>query len=304
MTTEKRFPINKLWFKFIKGSTLETKYSVETLAETLEALGFIEVSADRERYAETEKFKPYRTRFKLHRFITEKLLVIFLMFIVGCNSTGQSGPELKILVAGQSNATSLDRGDPYVYSITGLVRANDFRHDNAVRIPTPNDPMDSNLSWIRLGDLMSRPVMFMNIAQGGTTIDQWNTQFFNLIDEQVSMTKFDAVLWVQGETDFYNGTTESDYYNGLKALIEHSRVTDPSLKWFIAITSDGPDGNAIREAQLRLINDGIAFQGPDIDQAIRTNPAWTMDGTNGLQHIAHDGHTQHAKLWFESLRGI
>lgn len=212
---------------------------------------------------------------------------------------------LYFCVAGQSNAQSLPlnydhtMGDETVFSATGKVAMNDALHDNAVRIPTESNRMDSGFAWMKLGDMLLRPVTFINVAVGGTSVSVWDSEHFQKIVDECENYTFNAVLWVQGETDLWEDMSEQDYYDHLKSVVEKTRLAQPGLVWYVAKNSYGTDmDNNVRTAQQRLIDDGIVRAGPDTD-SMRSVPEY-MD--LGEQHFIGRGHEKHAELWYDVLK--
>lgn len=56
------FRLDRLYFRYIKGTYLEHSHTVESFAEALESMGFIRIDRDRNRYAELDSLARFRTR--------------------------------------------------------------------------------------------------------------------------------------------------------------------------------------------------------------------------------------------------
>lgn len=69
----KLYQLNRLWHAYLKDSELMDEFTVDTLSKLLVGLEFIVLTSDGERYSETEKFKPYRTRYHFHKYIKNLL---------------------------------------------------------------------------------------------------------------------------------------------------------------------------------------------------------------------------------------
>ena len=226
--------------------------------------------------------------------IVPSILSMFLFS--ACSSARGPGvfsekSELNFIVAGQSNSVSPGNGSTG-YSKLGKTTINDFYNGNEFRVPTQAQPMDSGLAWLELGDLFKKPVRFTSVGNGGTNTRKWRDYLYLRIMERLNTgEKFDALLWIQGESDAGEGFSEQESYENLKWVILETRKVDPNLKWFVAL--DKTPG-----AQMRVIREGLAFQGPDID-ALRSKDASWFEPTGG--EFAGEGFRQHALAWFEIL---
>lgn len=230
------------------------------------------------------------------------LFVMSLVLLVGCAGSGRSlkfSASPRFLIAGQSNSVSPAQGHPWYYSQTGRVTLNDYYNGNAMRIPTASDPMQGSISWIYLGDYLNRDVTFMNVGVGGTSTKKWNDYLYLRITEQLEQGEFDALLWVQGESDIGEHFSEEETYSNMVSIINKTRAVKHNLVWFVAINSMKPDlkNNSVRRAQLRVIEQGYALRGPDLD-VIRENPEWVE--TSGAEYVG-EGLREHGRLWFEIL---
>jgi hypothetical protein len=233
--------------------------------------------------------------------------------------TGERGIAITIgvgdvyIVAGQSNAVSGAQKHPPHFSVTGFVSVNNLYgypllDKNQFVIPTPKSPITSNICWLYCGDLLYQryfvPISFINIAAGSTNTNQWNpkseylaSQFDAILNERAVR----AVLWQQGESDYYENISEETAYNNMKELILYIRKLQPSLPWFVALnsmkTALPKNDIPIRRAQKALIDSGLVLLGPDTD-TLRENPEWME--ASGAEFVG-EGLKHHGELWFEVL---
>lgn len=234
------------------------------------------------------------------------LLAVIVFTLAGCTPDVPGVPTKfrespRFLVAGQSNAVSPAQEHAPYWSQTGRVTVTDVYHGKALRIPTQAKPMDGSIAWIYLGDMIDRDVTFVNIAVGNKSTQRWmENDLRNSMLSALFKYRFDAVLWVQGESDWVEKFDEERTYANMKALIHASRVMQPSIKWFIALNSfkTDPRENRVRNAQRRIIAEGLALKGPDTD-TLRDNPKWVEAGYG---EFVGDGLREHGRLWFEVLK--
>lgn len=228
--------------------------------------------------------------------------LIGLLLLLGCHRNNPmralSGPEDSdgryYLVAGQSNAKA-DLQDPEsFYSSTGQVQITEGGH---LYTPTVNHKASEGITWLLAGDSLvlkySQPYVFDNIAVGGSSISDWTANYKDNLTGKLGNVKVDAIIWVQGETDGMHGMAEDDYYSQLKNLILLSRTVQKNVPWYVAI--DGMNSAAIRNAQHRIIAEGLAYEGPDVDD-IRMTPANTIGAD-----LTNAGMKAHAALWAQIL---
>ena len=120
--------------------------------------------------------------------------------------------------------------------------------------------------WSELGDMLTQrlnvPVLFYNVAWAGTTIRNWRESmeqgqtttnsgsalpagmpYGNLrqvLQDYVSITGLRAILWQQGETEYYSSNPQAtNYATDLQALIARSRqdARFAQLSWLVARAS-------------------------------------------------------------------
>lgn len=220
------------------------------------------------------------------------------------------------LVAGQSNVLSIPAGLEPPVSKTGMVSVNrrderpptDLLADPNLRafvIPSQDDRLQANACWIVCGDLLAEttgePVGFMNVAVSATSSDAWKPDggCFPALEALLSERPFAAILWGQGESDVLGKLSETTSYQNMKDMIEASRAIRPDIPWIVALDSlktDVPyDDLPVRRAQRRIIDEGLALQGPDLDQ-IREHKGWV-----GIADFGGGGIVRAGELWFESL---
>lgn len=240
----------------------------------------------------------------------KKIIVLnmFSMFLMGCGLERSETPILKFsdkprfLIAGQSNSVSRADQHPAHYSSTGLVQINDIYTATPTElfVPTPSRPSMAGVAWIYLGDKLNREVTFRLVGEGNTTSRYWKSTLYQRIQNALLNENFDAILWVQGESDIMEGIPEQETYENMRFIILESRKVRAGIKWFVALDSNKglPDDNRVRRAQRRIIAEGLAFAGPDVDP-IHNNPAYT-DASGG--DFAGDGLRVHGELWYEVLK--
>lgn len=211
-------------------------------------------------------------------------------------------PSPKFLVAGQSNGVSAAQGHAPYWSQTGLTKVTDYYNGKVQRVPTQADPVNSSIAWIYAGDFLNRQVEFVNIAKGGQSSTKWNeVHFENEMRPKLEADTFDAVLWIQGESDYGEHIDEETTYQNMKSIITKSRLIKSDLFWIIAQNSykTVPKENSVRRAQCRIIEEGLSFRGPDTDK-LRDNPAYVE---TDLGEFVGEGLKEHGRLWAEILIG-
>jgi RNA binding exosome subunit len=180
--------------------------------------------------------------------------------------------------------------------------------------------------WGVLGDKLAShwnvPILFLNAAQGATTVNQWTNASNNeaVWDEYSSSYQhlgwpytylkksitwyrnklgIRAILWHQGENDFFLTSSLADrmnYENKLKTLIENSRnQSGKNITWMVAKVSRVGDSvnEYLKESQQNVINSTAnVFQGPDTD--LIQPSASLRDAT---VHFSGDGLVELADAW-------
>ncbi|RYU95548.1 sialate O-acetylesterase [Emticicia agri] len=212
------------------------------------------------------------------------------------------------VVAGQSNAEGvLDYGakpslDDRVNCFNYRVQDNlwdypyfsSFSHIETNTMVGPKG--QGSWCWGELGDYLAQrlnvPILFLNAAYGGSSSENWYSSAlgkptknaFHLpyiggapysslrisLQFYASYLGIRAVLWEQGEDD--SETTEDNYYNNIKTVIERSRIdANKNLSWVISRTSLNDFAavhvnHGVIRAQNRIIsNIANVYEGPYTD---------------------------------------
>lgn len=217
------------------------------------------------------------------------------------NPPTQTDEVISVGVTGQSNGVSMAiTATDRAYSTTGMVTLID--ENGTETSPTAQNPADTSLAWVYLGDMIAtrtgKRVRIVNLSIGSTDSTQWATQYASRIAGAESKYNLDFVLWVQGENDTFNHFSTETSYQNLKSIIAQAG----SVPFYCALDGymPGLDKEPVRDAQKRVIAEGLARQGPDID-ALRLNPA-NMEWT--LIHFSGQGFASHAQAWFDILQGV
>ena len=139
-----------------------------------------------------------------------------------------------------------------------------------------------------LAVVLNVPIGLYSAGCGGTVIHEWlpgyvkpatyTTPPLILFNRLVNAINYfnnrggvRAVLWLQGESDYGNGTNPVTYQNQLKTVIDQSRVaTGVPIKWMVGRTTVAVDDNpsqkqSIRAAQASVADYRLTFPGPDAD---------------------------------------
>ena len=199
--------------------------------------------------------------------------------VIGHTRVTPVGVGEVFVIAGEGNAQGVNSVRSVVDATDDRVSCVPHRNNSdTIRLPRP--PQFSQLSadkaigphgnnawaWSELGDLLTKrlnvPVLFYNVAWAGTTVRNWresmelgNTNaldgtplpggmpYSNLkrvLRDYVSLTGLRAILWQQGESEYYStNPTATNYTTDLKAIIERSRsdASFSQLPWVIARSS-------------------------------------------------------------------
>ncbi|PSL32581.1 putative secreted protein (Por secretion system target) [Dyadobacter jiangsuensis] len=186
--------------------------------------------------------------------------------------------------------------------------------------------------WGELGDLLFRrwktPVLFFNTAWAAANSENYRdaasgkdaynlyvgkywpnrqpySNIVNTMRYMTSLTGIRAVLWAHGENDAQLGFSETQYFDGIRTLIQNSRRDSGyNIPWYIARNSAS---NQLKDPYLPVLNaqnrlialpDFNAFQGPYLDtiQIPRPVSAHFENVPGGIQ-----GLTLAAAAWNRSL---
>ena len=231
----------------------------------------------------------------------KKLLLLFLMSVIpSCNGVDRllghrdrtNHNELILLIAGQSNGTSPANNHPPHYSSTGKVYVEDFYNDHGkgahhLVLPTEENPVRSNISWIYLGDRLVKEMGFEKVTIANRGMPGKNSTY---IKDRIGLIQtatreypwFDFMLWIQGESDYHDMMTTQETYENMRFIM--TRIPG---RWFVAevTTRDQSNDkpylgsiNRVLNAQRAIIRDGFAEQGPDLMPLKESNVFADTDG--------------------------
>ncbi|GAB2558563.1 sialate O-acetylesterase [Spirosoma areae] len=249
--------------------------------------------------------------------------------VVAQTSVNRIGVGEVFVVAGQSNvfggfqrvASAADDRvscvDFQQDSISSQLLPLQFSHVNYGTAIGPSQPAHL---WGALGDKLAQrlnvPVLFFGAALGGSSSTEWqqgaagnlgtntNSAVYRRLGEAllhyIVRTGARAVLWHQGETDTYNGTSSQAYYNNINYVIQKSRqqLNNNPLAWMVSRVSyiSGQTSPGIISAQNQLIaNITNVFAGPATDTII--GPVNRPDNI----HMQGPGLIRFINAWDQSL---
>ena len=174
--------------------------------------------------------------------------------------------------------------------------------------------------WSMLGDKLVKrlnvPVLFLGAALGGSSSTEWqqgaignlgtttNSAVYRRLGEAllhyVTRTGARAVLWHQGETDTYNGTSYQTYYNNLNTVLQKSRqqLGASPIAWMISRVSynSSQTSPAVISAQNQLISSlSNVFPGPASDSIVGP------DNRPDYIHMKGPGLTRFINSWDQAL---
>ena len=233
-----------------------------------------------------------------------------------------------IFGAGQSNSTNC--GEERIKTETKMVADTDGIRWRLCDDPmiSPHDGEDGGSFWPALGDILYKefnvPIACVSCGWGGTKTEQWMPTAENLVGSTVKTninlyeymmwminrfgTKgFRCLLWHQGESDLH--TPDYQYYNNMCDIIWASkRDAGWDIPWFTAKASFIPQkilggklvygfNDVVIQAQQKLWDNGISFQGPNTDQL--QGDYRDHEGTG--VHFSPKGLREHARLWSEFI---
>ncbi|MDB5358640.1 MAG: pknB 12 [Phycisphaerales bacterium] len=217
------------------------------------------------------------------------------------------------VIAGQSNSTNY--GEKRQEPQSGLASTFDGMNWRPAADPQPgaHDNSTGGSPWPAFADAMAGryhvPIGIACTGHGGTSVNAWQPggELFRhtlaRID-QLGYLGFRAVLWHQGESDSdpKSGMSTDEYAAKLaNVIIASKRQAGWDFPWFVAqVSYHSPKEasfNNIREAQKRLWDEAIAFQGPDTDTLTGDN----RDSNGAGIHLSEKGLRAHGKLWDEKV---
>lgn len=217
------------------------------------------------------------------------------------------------VIAGQSNSTNC--GQFKTKQTSNMVSSFSGMAWQLADDPQPgvHDNSKGGSPWPGFGDAMYArykvPIGIASTGFGGTSTAQWQPdakeQLFPWMMARIyelGPGGFRAVLWHQGENDAVSGVSTEDYITRLSAIIGESRQQAGwEFPWFIAqvsyLNAGRPKTEAIRIAQKKLWDTGIAMEGPDTDTLI--GDCRDMGG-KGI-HFSPKGLKIHGEMWAEKV---
>ena len=258
--------------------------------------------------------------------------------LVAQSSVDKVGIGEVFLIAGQSNAegkrgfgeksSTDDRVNCFDYQkIDFLDEIPPFKSFSHLETSSSIAPRGEGGAWCwgELGDFLVKrlnvPVMFFNVAYGGTSIENWYSSSIGLatthpffkytfprdtpysymritLQYYLSQMGMRAVLWCQGEAEADLKTTEDYYAVNLKKVIDKSRFdSGKKISWVVARTSlmnVNQTYSAAIKAQNRVINPSdYIFEGPYTDSV-------QVPRFEGV-HFQKSGISDLAKAWDKKL---
>lgn len=246
-------------------------------------------------------------------------------------------------IAGQSNGQGIENRDAVGATDQRVVCIPHLNKTDTVRMPLPMYSQRVTATgvigprgltgwcWSRMGDRLAArlnvPIAFMNSAWSGTAVRNWResitadstatsyNEYFRpgmpygnlkrIVRDYMPLTGLRAVLWHQGEAEFYDtDPSAANYFNDLQAVIRQSRQdAGYDMAWVVARAS--MDNNLyanyglthyepVVSAQNRIVQQvpGV-FYGPDTDII-------QMPRTDGV-HLSGDGLVQTGDAWNDFL---
>lgn len=252
--------------------------------------------------------------------------------IVSQSSVSNIGVGEVFITAGQSNAANSGEWATQAAEdrVSTWTAGDSWRHGDD---PQPQATATRGSPWPSLGDALVRrlnvPVAFLCVAQGGSTIESWQSSSFALpnryshLEAALAETGpggVRAVLWHQGEADVKSKTSGLLYGIELNSLILASRASAGwNVPWFIAAASYVPQFEfsndplsalfmtpsmlstqmaAITGAQRQVANASSTdstFLGPSTDDI--ASLGWRHDGI----HFRVVGLREHGRRWADAL---
>lgn len=201
-------------------------------------------------------------------------------------------PGIKTLIlyiAGQSQMTNLM---PTVYTPAHTQGVSHFNVYDGAFYPVTGALLGStyDVTGVRgLGNIAARiadklvdagwdQVLIVNVAVGGTVVDQWATICNDRIPVAIrrlaargittsSPGTHHALLWAQGESDTYYSTSQAAYTASLNQVLSQIAAAGFSGRIFINKETyfAGAVSSAVQNAQLSFANGSTIFNGADLD---------------------------------------
>lgn len=257
--------------------------------------------------------------------LTIALILLSLQGLTGCKwlpliglrgTSGSGGANndgaIYLLIAGQSNGTSPTNGSiSPVY--TDIEQVHVTRPDDpslTLFNPGPTNPQTTNAAWIKLAESLylryGQPVYIINVAHANTSTRRWKAELYPRIQAALNRYPIDAVLWVQGESDYGENISMEEGYTNLKFVIERARGIK-NVPWFVALNSGRDESlgkpylgtpERVLNSQRRIIADGLALSGPNL-MYLHESDSYSEVG-NGAEFMGI-GLSLHADEWYRTL---
>lgn len=221
-----------------------------------------------------------------------KLILIPFLFLVGCHSKGLE----KLLHQGGDDLVIQDTWkSPYQVSPDApIVTVN-------IVVSGQSNARNEKI-WETLNNLTEQylkvHLYVVNIASSNT--DSWKWKQSPLVDSlalAVASHHPKYVLIIQGEGDGY--TTPNEYFDNYTSIFSQAGIGSSNPTPYMALCSYYGGGDykreSVRQGQALIFQNGLAKQGPDVDQY---RP--TMAGDNGL-HFTDLGAYYIGRDWFDIL---
>ena len=173
---------------------------------------------------------------------------------------------------------------------------------------------DGGSIWPLVGDMLvgvlGVPVGFANLSFGGSGIEKWHPDeklFEYMRDIALSLGRFRAVLWAQGEKDVQDGMAPEEWSRRLKRIQRAlAEDLDFTPDWLVAKSTKHPTvyslpdrEDALRAAVDRLWRkDDTIFPGADTDRLVGDE---NRAGLGDSAHFSRDGQHRAAWLWFHAI---
>ncbi len=115
--------------------------------------------------------------------------------------------KIVLLIVGQSNGESPANGSvpPASTPIEQIMITQPG--DLTLFNPGPSNPQIKNVAWIQLAEQLflryGQPVSIINMAAASTSTRRWNNELYQRILLAQRTYPIDAILWVQGESDYH-----------------------------------------------------------------------------------------------------
>ncbi len=228
----------------------------------------------------------------------------------------QSGRTVVLLILGQSNAAN--HGGDRLAAKNGLGTVN-YLNGKCFFAGSPllGATGQGGEPWTRVADLLiasgaTDSVVLAPVAISGSAIDRWlpSNDLGTLLRDTIGMLHGSSyrpthVLWVQGEADFYRGTSGLEYGAALSGVTRLLRDSGVGAPIYVAIASkcafrpEWKANNAVALAQRVAVASGSGIvEGPDLDQILQTD-----DRHDGC-HLTGRGLEKVAAAWVTALTAV